>query len=287
MSKPAYNEAVKEKRTHGKRKPILLFAAALIILVGGAAVAARGTPFRKDTEPPIITGTADRTVFTGDSVSYRAGVSVTDNRDPAPVLDVDNSAVDLTKPGTYTVTYTASDASGNVATAEATVTVLDRTEEVVSTETIDKAVAEVLAQIITADMDAREQVEAIYGWSRETFTYLDHTKRSDWRQAGYDMMKNRAGDCYGYFSAAKLLYEALGIPNIDVQKVRNYETDSEHFWSLVSVDGGETYYHVDCTPRGAGENYCLLTDAQLEVYSAIHKNSHNRDLSLYPATPEA
>ena len=81
-------------------------------------------------------------------------------------------------------------------------------------------------------------------------------------------------------------FEAM-FPNIDVQKVRNFDDDSDHFWSLVSIDGGEHYYHFDATPRsGSGDSFCLVTDAFLNAYSGDHKGSHNRDESLYPATPE-
>ncbi len=59
--------------------------------------------------------------------------------------------------------------------------------------------------------------------------------------------------CFNYFAVTKLMFERLGIPNIDVKKVKNYEGDSNHYWSLVSVDGGETYYHFDAAPpQGRG-----------------------------------
>jgi hypothetical protein len=82
------------------------------------------------------------------------------------------------------------------------------------------------------------------------------------------------------------MFERLDIDNIDVRKVKNYEGDADHFWSLVSVDGGETWYHFDATPRIGGGDFCLITDEALDEYSVNHKNSHNRDKSLYPATPE-
>ena len=54
------------------------------------------------------------------------------------------------------------------------------------------------------------------------------------------------------------------------------------------MDGGKTYYHLDTTPRvGDGDDFCLVTDKFLDDYSAKNKNCHNRDKSLYPATPEA
>ena len=66
-----------------------------------------------DKVAPVITGTKDIEVYVGDAVSYKSGVSVTDNVDAKPELIIDNSKVDLTKPGVYEVTYTATDAAGN------------------------------------------------------------------------------------------------------------------------------------------------------------------------------
>ena len=83
------------------------------------------------------------------------------------------------------------------------------------------------------------------------------------------------------------MLERLGFVNIDVVKVPNYEGDSRHYWSLVSLDGGKTYYHLDTTPRkGEGDDFCLVTDAFMDNYSAAHGNCFNRDKTLYPATPE-
>ena len=116
--------------------------------------------------------------------------------------------------------------------------------------------------------------------------YSDSSDKSDYLQGAYVMMTERSGDCFNYFALSKLMFERLGIDNIDVRKVKNYEGDADHFWSLVSLDGGETWYHFDCTPRIGGGDFCLITDAELDAYSVSHKNSHNRDKSLYPATPE-
>ena len=166
------------------------------------------------------------------------------------------------------------------------------TEPVVPTETIakdpvDAAADELLKRLIWDGATAEEQVREIYRWTRSLLSYGGHSDRTDWRQTAYTMLTDGKGDCFGYYAVTKLLFERLGIPNIDVQKVRNYEDDSDHFWSLVSVDGGETYYHFDATPRyGDGDDFCLVTDAFLDAYSESHKGSHNRDKSLYPETPE-
>lgn len=239
----------------------------------------------KDSHPPQIYGIQDFTVYQGDPVSYLSGVTATDDLDPEPKLNVDSREVDLSKPGTYTVTYTASDDSGNLATACANITVLRKEEGYADLETIYTLADDLLAIILEGTTDTRQQVEAIYNWARTDIRYAGHSDRSDWRQTAYNVIRSGEGDCFGYFAATKLMFERLGIPNIDVQKVRNHEEDSDHFWSLVSVDG-EHYYHFDATPRyGDGDDFCLVTDAFLDAYSEQHKGSHNRDKSLYPETP--
>lgn len=239
----------------------------------------------KDSHPPQIYGIQDFTVYQGDPVSYLSGVTATDDLDPEPKLNVDSRKVDLSKPGTYTVTYTASDDSGNLATACANITVLRKEEGYADLETIYTLADDLLAIILEGTTDTRQQVEAIYNWARTDIRYAGHSDRSDWRQTAYNVIRSGEGDCFGYFAATKLMFERLGIPNIDVQKVRNHEEDSDHFWSLVSVDG-EHYYHFDATPRyGDGDDFCLVTDAFLDAYSEQHKGSHNRDKSLYPQTP--
>ena len=132
------------------------------------------------------------------------------------------------------------------------------------------------------------KVKAIYAYVRSHYTYSGHSDKTDWLQGAYVMMTEGQGDCFNYYAVTKLMLDRCGIPNIDVRKVKNYEGDSDHYWSLVSVDGGNTYYHLDTTPRvGDGDDFCLVTDAFLDAYSAANKNCHNRDKSLYPATPAA
>lgn len=241
----------------------------------------------RDTTPPVISGVEDITIYAGDTVAYRIGITVSDDRDASPTLEVDSSQVDLARPGSYAVTYTAADAAGNRASATATVTVLPKEEGFVDTQTIYEAVDAELAGFLTEDMTDLQKAVAIYDWARSTRTYGGHTSRSDYRQAAYEMLTTGRGDCYGCFAVTKLMFERLGIPNIDVVKVKTSGKDSDHFWSLVSIDGGSTYYHFDATPRlGGGDDFCLVTDAFLDAYSAAHDNSHNRDKGLYPATPE-
>ena len=252
-----------------------------------ACIADATAPGRGDTTPPVITGVKDITVYEGSTILYREGVQVSDDAEVEPVLTIDSSRVDAATPGTYEVIYTATDFAGNETSLSATVTVLDWLGGFTDLDTIYEAADARLASLLTDGMTVREQVEAIYTWARSSLGYSNHFAANDRFQAAYRMLTEYAGDCYGYFAVTKLLLDRLDIPNIDVQKVRNSPDDSDHYWSLVSIDGGKTYYHFDATPRyGEGDDFCLVTDAFLDAYSADHKNCHNRDKTLYPATPE-
>lgn len=235
-----------------------------------------------DRDAPVLSGVHDITVYQGNTVSYLNGVTAADEVDPDPAVTVDSGAVDLSQPGTYQVVYTAVDASGNMSQATAMVTVLESVE----LDAIYAAADAKLAEIIRENATTKERVHDIYAWARLNLSYGGHSDRTDWQQTAYSMLTNGRGDCFGYYAVTKLMFERLGIPNMDVRKVRNYPEDSDHFWSLVSLDGGKTWYHFDATPRaGAGDDFCLVTDAFLDAYSDAHDGSHNRDKSLYPATP--
>ena len=241
-----------------------------------------------DNTAPTIQGVHDISLYLGSAASYRSGVVISDDKDPAPKLEVDSSKVDLSTPGTYPLVYTARDMTGNTTRVEVTVTVAEKPETYVDPAVIEAKADELLKKIVTEDMTAEAKVKAIYAYVRSHYTYSGHSDKTDWMQGAYVMMESGQGDCFNYYAITKLLLERSGIPNIDVRKVRNFPEDSDHYWSLVSVDGGATYYHLDTTPRvGDGDDFCLVTDAFLDAYSDANKGCHNRDKSLYPATPEA
>ena len=244
-----------------------------------------------DKVAPVITGTKDIEVYVGDAVSYKSGVSVTDNVDAKPELIIDNSKVDLTKPGVYEVTYTATDAAGNTsAPITVKLTVKVKPENFVAPEVIYAKADSILAQFITDDMTDREKAEAVYVWTRRSvhLTYgsapkgFDH-ENADWLQTAYQLLNKDVvkGDCFYFFAVQKLLLQRLNIPTIDCEKI--YDGDSHHYWLLVSVDGGKSYYHFD---NVWSKQLCLVTDAELDAFSAaVDSHPFNRDKSKYPATP--
>ena len=77
-----------------------------------------------DTTDPVITIIGDdRLTITVGSTYEDAGATCTDDTDPAPTVTT-SGTVDASNPGTYTVTYTCTDLSGNMATDTRTVTVV-------------------------------------------------------------------------------------------------------------------------------------------------------------------
>lgn len=251
------------------------------ILGGGTSESESG-----DRTAPVLSGVHDFILYQGDTIAYMSGVTASDDIDANPRVAVDSSSVDLTCPGVYPVLYTATDSSGNSTRESATVTVLEKLEGYVELDDIYAAADAKLEQILGDNTTRSGQVRDVYAWARLNLSYGGHSDRADWLQTAYEMLTVGKGDCFGYWAVTKLLFERLEIPNIDVQKVKNAPEDTEHFWSMVSLDGGQTWYHFDSTPRyGEGDDFCLVTDAFLDAYSESHEGSHNRDKSLYPETP--
>lgn len=234
-----------------------------------------------DEEAPVIDGVAPLTAFIGDPVSYKSGITVTDNCTVGADLEVDNSAVDTEKPGTYDVIYTATDQAGNKTTVENTITMKEKPDNYVEPEEVYALADEVLAEITTDDMTLKEKARAIYKWTKENVGYINTSDKDSWTNGAYQGFMEGEGDCFVFFATAKALLTEAEIPNLDV--VKSDTSESSHFWSL--IDCGDGWYHFDTTPRYGGGDFFMLTDAEILDYSKAHDNSHIFDQSLYPATP--
>lgn len=228
----------------------------------------------EDTEPPVIYGATDITIYMGDSVAYRKNVTVEDNCLEGLQLTVDTSSVDLKQAGVYPVVYTAVDAAGNTDTVTISLTVIERMYTI---EEMYALVDAVLEKIITPDMSDRDKAWAIYTYIRRNVGYIEYPEKGDWVRAAYDGLSKRQGDCYVYACTSKALLTRAGVKNMDISKI---PTRREHYWNLVDV--GDGWYHFDTTPRSDHTVFFLWTDADLMAYSALHYNCHNYDRTLYP-----
>lgn len=83
----------------------------------------------RDEEPPLLIGLKDLTVDVHQSVDLMKGVQARDNVSGLLTdrIEIDDSALNLNKLGTYPVTYSVQDEAGNRVQETVTVTVVDRT----------------------------------------------------------------------------------------------------------------------------------------------------------------
>lgn len=232
----------------------------------------------QDEEAPTIAGVKDRTIFIGETLSYRNGISVTDNRDEEVELQIDSSSVNLKKEGKYKVIYTAEDSSGNKAEKVANITVETL---VVSIETLNKLADGVLDKIVNDNMTLKEKAKKIYTWTKGNIGYTGSSDKSDWMAEAYRGFKNGVGDCFTYFAVSKAMLDRVGIPNIDLTRLGG---TTRHYWSLIDV--GEGWYHFDSCPNKDKKESFYMTESEVEAFTKSRgKNYYVYDKSLIDVTP--
>lgn len=151
-----------------------------------------------------------------------------------------------------------------------------------SQEALDQVVQEVLDAIISDNMTKREQARAVWDYTRTHVMYTGTSDKSDWRRGAYAGLTTRRGDCFTYYAVSRALLTALGIDNLEVQRVGG---PTSHYWNLVNC--GDGWYHFDATPRSSKMPYFvsfMFTDQQAADYTArAGRNYYTFDGSLYPA----
>lgn len=238
-----------------------------------------GLVVKEDTDPPVITGAVDKTVYIGDKVSYKTNVTVTDNKDKDITLAVDSSSVNLREAGAYPVTYSAADSSGNK--TEKTITVTVR-EYLVDKNLLDSMAENILNDITDSSMTQRDKAYAIYKWAKSHISYTGYSDKSDWMKEAYNGIKKGVGDCFTYFAVSKELLTLTGIENMDITRVGG---TTRHYWSLINT--GDGWYHYDSCPNVDHKESFMLTDSELSELSAKRGNNYyNYNKALYPSTPE-
>ncbi len=213
-----------------------------------------------DTTPPEIEGLTNMTVAKHSSPDFLKGVTATDARDGKCIVKVDTSKLNMSKAGTYYITYTAKDKSGNVATARRRVTVEHDQEDT------NALVASVYASVGGKNMlELRDYVRSNIGYN------------SNW--GGNDPVwygfTNRAGNCYVHAVCLKALYDLKGIESRLI-----WVTNKSHYWLLVNVGG--TWKHIDPTPSSThGRYYQPMNDAQR--YETL--SGRDWDRTKWPESP--
>ena len=221
--------------------------------------------------------------YVGVTPTFKKFVSVFDDTDEMPTLAVEHN-VDINTVGSYTVKYTATDASGNSSNKTL---VYEVKKAEYSLSELMAIVEDKAAELgISKDMSKEAQVRAIYAYVNNAIEFTDESNvpkvdrskwQSDWLEEAVRGFESLDGDCYTYYSISKAFFEYFGIENYGIKRAENYEgaeEDGTHFWSAVNVGEGEDrWYYYDATRlngyfngKRSDKNACLITEAKLKTH---------------------
>ncbi len=215
-----------------------------------------GVPFEvtRDSTPPEITGAMDIDVYLGDTISYRKNITVTDDYDDSPVLEIDTSNVEPDEPGKYDVIYKAKDFSGNESSVTVSIVISEKPEGYVEPEVVYEAAKEILDEITEPGMTDEEIALQIVWWCRYNIRFVLKTEYNSWTEAAYSAYTYRSGNCYATAYAVKALLDVAGFENMIIERWP-YQT-ATHFWNYVKING--EWYHCDATWREGYDSYFFM-----------------------------
>lgn len=243
----------------------------------------------KDEEAPIISGSKRVIGYCGDTPVFKKMVTVSDNTDVAPHLEINASSVDIYKEGEYAVYYQAIDESGNKSSVYKLIYVVKSKQYHI--DTLMQLIEEKADELgITKEMTTAAKIKKIYSYvnNKNTIMFTDESNipninrsnwETDWIEEAVRTLETEEGDCYSYYALSKAFFEYFGIENVGIKRSENYPgavDDGTHFWSAVKVE--QSWYYYDAT-RLAGEfedgtnNACLITEKKLKSY----KGSNGED----------
>lgn len=206
---------------------------------GNKATQQRKLTVLADTQAPKFSGLKEISADKNQKPDYTAGVTAKDNWDGNVEFTYDDSKVDLSKAGTYYVTYTAKDKAGNVANSRRKVVVNHDQEDT-------NALVKDIAAGLSSDP------EAIRDYVRNSIKYSSDWGKPDPVWFGF---KNKKGNCYVHALCLQALLEAKGYETKLI-----WVTDKSHYWNLIKLNG--TWKHIDATPGVRHTKYSLMNDAQ-------------------------
>lgn len=250
-----------------------------------------------DTIAPEILGPKSGRVvgYVGESPLYKQMVTVSDNADKDPQIDVNNSKVNPDVPGEYEVYFRAVDKAGNVSEIYTLIYVVKSNEY--SRDTLMALIEEKAEDLgITREMTKKEQVRKIYSFvnSKKTIEFTNESNipnidrknwETDWIEEAILTLDSGEGDCYSYYSLSKAFFEYFGIENEGIKRSERSKEEGTHFWHMVKIEEG--WYYYDATSL-AGEfadgsnKACLITQNKLDGYET---SKGGKDFYLMDSKP--
>lgn len=193
------------------------------------------------TDPygPVISGASETmTVERDSSPDFLEGVTANDDVSGACTVTVDTSGLNLSKAGTYFITYSAVDAAGNETTLKRKVTVTHNAQD--TAELVAKMSAEVDDDPVNIRYFVRNTIHYSSNWGGDDPVWFGFTYRH--------------GNCYVHALALQAVLEHKGY---ETQLI--WVTDKSHYWVIVKVDG--VWWHLDATPSDLYDYRGLMDDA--------------------------
>ena len=250
---------------------------------GNSAVFSAGLTIMLNQEPPTIEGTRTIQSMIGAAILYRQGVTAFDDFGRELEIDIDNSDVDTSTVGVYTVIYSAEDLSGLRIEVEETVYIID-----IDPDDIDRQIDDIIKQITNDDMTQLDKVHAIYRYIRSNVAYSGVRGRPNSVYEGASIaLQRRSGNCFVFYSLSELLLTRAGVPNMRIQRIDG--TPTPHVWNLINPDD-LGWHHFDSFPTrlGLGPRMALFTSTEAERFSREIRalgglaNYYTYDPELYP-----
>ena len=260
----------------------IAFLASLVLFCVTFAVSIALNGFGgKDTIAPEIVGPIGGRVvgYVGESPIYKQMVTVSDNEDDDPQIEVNNNDVNPDVPGEYEVLFRAVDKSGNVSETYTLIYVVKSNEY--SRDTLMSLIAEKVDDLgITHEMTKKEQVRRIYAFvnSKKAVNFTNESNipnidrknwQTDWIEEAVLALDSGEGDCYTYYSLSKAFFEYFGIENEGIQRSEKSEEEGTHFWQMVKIEEGWYYYDATSVAgkfADGSNNACLITQSKLDSY---------------------
>lgn len=210
-----------------------------------------------DWVPPVLSGNFEAmTVERESEPDFLEGISAEDDLSEECTIEVDTSRLNMSKAGTYTITYIAKDDVGNETTMKRMVTVRHNAEDT-------KALVQTFADKLSDDP------VKITDYVRYNLGYNSNWGGDDPVWYGF---KNKTGNCYVHALCQKAIMDAKGIENQVI-----HTTDKTHYWLLVKFDDG--WKHMDSTPGTLHSLYAKMNDKQ----RLATLSGRTWDTSLWPA----
>lgn len=244
----------------------------LVDAVGNETVITTKLNLTDDTTPPSIYAAIDRYCYVNEAVSYLKEVFAEDNADPDVTITVDKSQVDTKSKGTYPVTYTATDRSGNETSVTVKYTFIEQT---VSDEDLEALVDRIFAKILTDDMSLAEQANAIYEYVYGRIWYTGQSDKTNWKYEAYNGLTQGVGDCFTFYAAEYLLLTHIDCQVLSVERLNG---KTLHYWCLVNLGTG--WYHFDACNVGPEKIHAFMKTTEELV--PLSEQYWRFDKSLYP-----